>query len=699
MKKIDVSGWKEFKISELFITEKSGSSIQVPTGAMISKRDLEDGNTPRVTVSNFNNGITGYYKDIKNKNYRTYKNFISVSFLGTVFYQPEKASLDMKVHCLMLKNKTLNTYIAQFLVTVIKKAISNFAYADQLSSTVLPELYIKLPAITKYVPDFDTLTREVSGGGINMNKIDTSSWKEFEISELFDIHPTKNLGLTNHELFSTTGNTPVVVNSSYNNGIGGHVDLPATEDGGIITFSDTTDANSIFYQKENFIGYSHVQGMYPKFDNNSDEIMQYIMTVFKAKALTKGYNYSNKFRRDDALKIKILLPAKTINEPDWQFMEDYIKEIQKKVQNKTFKQKGHKKKIDITTAENKTEEEWKKYRIRDLFKISLSKDDIQPKLVNEGSFPLVSSGKENNGICAYIEKQDAKLWDAGLLTVDMFGKAFYQEKPFYCVSHGRVNILIPKKDMSEMSLRFIGAVIEKTTMEKYDFQEMCTGTKLAEEFILLPTRDNGQPDLEGIEKFMYSIADNSRDTLSRITLSELQDIYKKVTFASGGRRWKKFCIGDYFSVEYGKFRPKNELGNGNVNYITTSGFNNGVTDTYTTAEHQGNCITVASDGALMGSAFYQKEPFSTSNIVSTLTPFLNTPLNEYNALFICAVIYQKRGEFGWLGYKFSVDRVRNLMVLLPADNAGNPDWDYMEKYIKELTAKTSKNIDFLSKLY
>lgn len=510
MKKIDVSGWKEFKISELFITEKSGSSIQVPTGAMISKRDFEDGNTPRVTVSNFNNGITGYYKDIKNKNYRTYENFISVSFLGTVFYQPEKTSLDMKVHCLMLKNKTLNTYIAQFLVTVIKKVISNFVYADQLSSTVLPELYIKLPAITKYIPDFDTLTREVSGGGINMNKIDTSSWKEFEISELFDIHPTKNLGLTNHELFSTTGNTPVVVNSSCNNGIGGYVDLPATEDGGIITFSDTTDANSIFYQKENFIGYSHVQGMYPKFDNNSDEIMQYIMTVFKAKALTKGYNYSNKFRRDDALKIKILLPAKTINEPDWQFMEGYIKEIQKKVKDRTFKQKGHRKKIDITTAENKMEKEWKKYRIGDLFKISLSKDDIQPKLVNEGSFPLVSSGKENNGICAYIEKQDAKLWNAGLLTVDMFGKVFYQEKPFYCVSHGRVNILIPKKDMSEMSLRFIGAVIEKTTIEKYNFQEMCTGTKLAEEFVFLPSGDNGQPDCDGIEKFMCSIADNVR---------------------------------------------------------------------------------------------------------------------------------------------------------------------------------------------
>ena len=37
--------------------------------------------------------------------------FISVSFLGTVFYHPYKASLDMKVHSLKLKSKELNEYI------------------------------------------------------------------------------------------------------------------------------------------------------------------------------------------------------------------------------------------------------------------------------------------------------------------------------------------------------------------------------------------------------------------------------------------------------------------------------------------------------------------------------------------------------------------------------------------------------------
>lgn len=48
-------------------------------------------------------------------------------------------------------------------------------------------------------------------------------YKEFKIGELFDIHPTKSYGYTNTKLFDSIGNTPVVVNSSKNNGIGGRV--------------------------------------------------------------------------------------------------------------------------------------------------------------------------------------------------------------------------------------------------------------------------------------------------------------------------------------------------------------------------------------------------------------------------------------------------------------------------------------------
>ena len=158
--------------------------------------------------------------------------------------------------------------------------------------------------------------------------------------------------------------------------------------------------------------------------------------------------------------------------------------------------------------------------------------------------------------------------------------------------------------------------------------------------------------------------------------------------------WKEFRIGDYFKVEYGRFHAKDELGTGTVNYITTSGFNNGITNTCEEATHQGNCITVASDGA-MGASFYQEEAFTTSNIVSTLTPLPHTPLNKYNALFLCAIIFGKRAEFGWLGFKMSVDRVRNLRVKLPTTPDGDPDWAYMESYIANLETQVAESLTLL----
>ena len=67
---------------------------------------------------------------------------------------------------------------------------------------------------------------------------------------------------------------------------------------------------------------------------------------------------------------------------------------------------------------------WKSFFIEELFDAYLSNDDIQPKNITDGDIPLISSGKEKNGIVAYIKDDTAKLWSKNTITVDMFGKAF-----------------------------------------------------------------------------------------------------------------------------------------------------------------------------------------------------------------------------------------------------------------------------------
>ena len=153
---IDTTNWGCFEIKDLFVTIEEKKQLQVPTGASINKKDLTDGNIPRITVTNFNNGISGYYSvNENNKDYRVFENFISVSFLKTVFYHLYKASLDMKVHCLQLKNEKLrdNHFIHLFLVTALKASLSG-DYADQISSKILPNLLINLPVTNLGVPDW-----------------------------------------------------------------------------------------------------------------------------------------------------------------------------------------------------------------------------------------------------------------------------------------------------------------------------------------------------------------------------------------------------------------------------------------------------------------------------------------------------------------------------------------------------------------
>ena len=137
--------------------------------------------------------------------------------------------------------------------------------------------------------------------------------------------------------------------------------------------------------------------------------------------------------------------------------------------------------------------------------------------------------------------------------------------------------------------------------------------------------------------------------------------------------WKEFRVGDLFEVSYGKFIPKKDsCEDGEIPHITTTISNNGIGYYVNEPMFDGNAITVASDGN-QGASFYQKKPFSASNIVSALIPHDGIPLNEYNAEFLCTLFRIEGKKYSWGGFKYSVDRVRETILKLPARLI--PDWN------------------------
>ena len=319
MTKIDINLWKPFKIGDVFETEFKNSAIQVPTGGWIASKRFEEGATPRITVSGINNGIVGYYADIDDANYRVYENFISVSFLGTVFYQAKRASLDMKVHCLKPVGIELNERIAGFLVTLIRRALGSVEYSDQISSTVLPDLEIMLPVTSSNAPDWgymDAFMSKVMRQAQNaldvfksvrpdVKPVNSSNWQKFQIGSLFRIE--KGTRLTRSNMLP--GDTPFIGATLENNGITARIgNTGHIHPGGVMTvaYNGQKATGKAFYQPEPFWASDDVNVLYPKFEL-TEEIALFLIPLF----WTSGVRTSWKRPRSRCRRLTLKRPIGT----------------------------------------------------------------------------------------------------------------------------------------------------------------------------------------------------------------------------------------------------------------------------------------------------------------------------------------------------------------------------------------------------
>ena len=324
---------------------------------------------------------------------------------------------------------------------------------------------------------------------------------------------------------------------------------------------------------------------------------------------------------------------------------------------------------------------WENFRVGDLFEIKLSKNDLKIEECNTGSTPLISAGNENNGIVGYINKEDFEVFPANSITVDMFGKVFVQTKDFGAVSHGRVNILIPKYTLSLSTLFFIASVLQRELKDKFGFTNMCTSKKISKQNILLPIIFSGSPDWQYMENYMKEITKLAAKKVEKLKEGKSQT---KIDTSN----WKKFKVGELFDVTNGKKYPSSIRQTGELPLISTTANNNGISD-YIKDRNDGvysNCITVAYSGSV-GATFYHKEKVFVGETVIALLPKFK--MNQYSGLFICSILSKINSKFSYT-QKIKVLQYKNEAISLPVTPEGTPDFDYMENYMKNLTEKAKK---------
>lgn len=146
--------------------------------------------------------------------------------------------------------------------------------------------------------------------------------------------------------------------------------------------------------------------------------------------------------------------------------------------------------------------------------------------------------------------------------------------------------------------------------------------------------------------------------------------------------WKGFRLSDLFDLKKGKRLTKADQTEGDTPYIGAIDSNNGVSGYIGQPPiHQGGTISVSYNGSV-AEAFYQAIPYWATDDVNVLYP-KGFKLTAATALFICTLIRMEKYRFNY-GRKWHLDRMRESVIKLPVTQTGEPDWGFMESYIKSL---------------
>jgi len=343
------------------------------------------------------------------------------------------------------------------------------------------------------------------------NKLSSVKWGEFRLGDLFEINPTKYYRLKNEEILSANGTVPLVSNASVDNGVMGFSKLTPLNPGNSISCSDTTmGAETMYYQRQGYIGYQHIQSFIPKFTRFNFHIASFIITASHIATSNGQYDYGRKFNRVEMRKTKINLPVTATGAIDFDFMESFIRELEEERIRELSAyltvsglDNCELSKEEKAVLENIKQKEWKFFKWDYLFDHikqgrRLKKEDQKP-----GDIPFVMAGISNTGVVNYVSNPVAK-FPANSITVDIFGNTFYRSFIFGAGDDTGVYWNVAQ-DYTKAQMLFFAATMGKSLKGKFSFGKKLRSSQSFDFKISLPVTSDGAPDYATMETFMRAV--------------------------------------------------------------------------------------------------------------------------------------------------------------------------------------------------
>lgn len=357
---------------------------------------------------------------------------------------------------------------------------------------------------------------------------------------------------------------------------------------------------------------------------------------------------------------------------------------------------------------------WKDIKIIDLFDDFITgKSKGKNKLITSktGEINYISATNKNNGVSAYINntsKLNSYIQNGNCIGFikngdGSAGFAIYKKEAF--ISTSDVTFAYSSWLNKFTGLFFVTA--QDRIESKYGHGYKRNLTHLKNDRVMLPINNQSKPDFQYMEQYIKDIY-NKKLAQYKVYLEKqlsILDEFKNIPSLSE-KNWKEFQIFDYIlSIESTNSGiDENKLFNeeGKVPYLTRKGAKDGTsngikkyvsTKNMENGYNKGNAISIGLDTQ---TAFYQPFDFITGQNIHVI---YDSHINKYSSMFLIPLLKkQMDAKFNWGGNGATLSRMKKLKVLLPVDDSGNPDWEYMEQYSKNIMIKKyNKYLSYINK--
>ena len=321
----------------------------------------------------------------------------------------------------------------------------------------------------------------------------------------------------------------------------------------------------------------------------------------------------------------------------------------------------------------------------DSFADVMSGKDIYASERVDGERPYVTAGTANNGI-GYFVGNDNNSVDSHVISVNRngaVGEAFFH--PYKALFGNDCRRLKVRESVADDAQQFMAVAIKEQKGAFSYSRKLGTG-RLQRLSVMLPVTDSGEPDYA----YMAEYVQQTRDAMLakyrayvKARIAELGEVAEIP--ALDEKDWHDFRIGDLFGISRPVARNKDNYLPGDVPFIASGSINNGVMKLCEPLEDEqlddGCCITVS---PVDGSTFFQPMNFlGRGGAGSSIMMLRCEGLNLYRGQFMARTIQQtcSKYTYGHMGNKDSIKRER---IMLPVTDSGEPDYEYMEQYAKNM---------------